>query len=551
MVGVLSVPMRARTHFCHVLAHVVVLCDYVRMTKTFRTVPRLYWSPGETTSSNRSVHHPDEPKMAYSREQTAITVKYDFRTVSKVNRLQRTPHSTLTHRRIGITNPLFPLHISGSAQSIFNQGNMIHRCRTKPTSRILALSAVCCVFMFQVACSRTLEAEQTQELITGHSRALLWTSSCACSYATCASDEYRSDSTYCNSCCSSFGGTCDLSFHKTSFTTTCASCHSSCATCSGSGSGSCATCPSGRYFYDGILGDYCYVCTQDSHCPGGTECSTGLSGSYTCVAPSTDAWWCSDRADDYWEFDIDSGTRGSLGFSQFYQLTFRGNTCSYAWASDEMELRLQGNPTTETLLVSFSYGEFQNIPLGTFTPVQLDSGACVQIPALGFGFSGFGAGLYMCLSIENFDITDTTMNGDLKLQLTAKVGMPGLNYEFDLLSHDLVSFDIDESSNDIDLTSLPTQAPTASQTAACPSICSSLSVGNNMCLSSESLSCAACNLDVCIEYLADREILTVSQGSSGESGESGDSSTEASSTGPGIQSFIRSSALAAGAALLL
>jgi hypothetical protein len=157
----------------------------------------------------------------------------------------------------------------------------------------------------------------------------------------------------------------------------------------------------------------------------------------------------------------------------------------------------------------------------------------------------------MCLSIENFDITDTTMNGDLKLQLTAKVGMPGINYEFDLLSHDLVSFDIDESSNVIDLTSLPTQAPTASQTAACPSICSSLSVGNNMCLSSESLSCAACNLDVCVEYLADLEILTASQGSSGESGESGDSSTQASSTGPGIQSFIRSSAYVAGAALLL
>ena len=341
----------------------------------------------------------------------------------------------------------------------------------------------------------------------------------------------------------STGGTCSSN--------ACASCHSSCATCSGSGSDSCATCPSGRYFYDGILGDYCYVCTQDSHCPGGTECSTGLLGSYTCVAPSTDTWWCPDRADDYWEFDIDSGTRGSLGFSQVYQLTFRGNTCSYAWASDEMEVRLQGNPTTETLLVSFSYGEFQNIPLGTFTPVQLDSGACVQIPALGFGFFGFGAGLYMCLSIENFDITDTTMNGDLKLQLTAKVGMPGINYEFDLLSHDLVSFDIDESSNVIDLTSLPTQAPTASQTAACPSICSSLSVGNNMCLSSESLSCAACNLDVCVEYLADLEILTASQGSSGESGESGDSSTQASSTGPGIQSFIRSSAYVAGAALLL
>lgn len=428
---------------------------------------------------------------------------------------------------------------------------MTQRCRTKPVLRILALSAICCVFMFQVACSRTLEAEQTQELITGHSRALLWTSSCACSYATCASDEYRSDSTYCNSCCSSFGGTCDFWLHKTSFTTTCASCHSSCATCSGSGSDSCATCPSGRYFYDGILGDYCYVCTQDSHCPGGTECSTGLLGSYTCVAPSTDTWWCPDRADDYWEFDIDSGTRGSLGFSQVYQLTFRGNTCSYAWASDEMEVRLQGNPTTETLFVSFSYGGFQDVSLGTFTPVQLDSGACVQIPALGFGFSGFGAGLYMCLSIENFDITDTTMNGDLKLQLTAKVGMPGINYEFDLLSHDLVSFDIDESSNVIDLTSLPTQAPTASQTAACPSICSSLSVGNNMCLSSESLSCAACNLDVCVEYLADLEILTASQGSSGESGESGDSSTQASSTGPGIQSFIRSSAYVAGAALLL
>ena len=70
------------------------------MKKTFRTVPKLYWSPGETTSSNRSVYHPDEPKMVYSREQTAVTVKYDFRTVPKVNRSQRTNRARHpTHRR--------------------------------------------------------------------------------------------------------------------------------------------------------------------------------------------------------------------------------------------------------------------------------------------------------------------------------------------------------------------------------------------------------------------------------------------------------------------
>ena len=37
------------------------------------------------------------------------------------------------------------------------------------------------------------------------------------------------------------------------------------------------------YFYDGWLGDYCYECTEDSHCDYGYDCDTGTFGSYTCT----------------------------------------------------------------------------------------------------------------------------------------------------------------------------------------------------------------------------------------------------------------------------
>ena len=94
-----SVPICVRTHFCHVLACCVITHMYEKNVPN-RSEIVLVSRRDDVFESNRSVYHPDEPKMVYSREQTAVTVKYDFRTVPKVNRSQRTNRARHpTHRR--------------------------------------------------------------------------------------------------------------------------------------------------------------------------------------------------------------------------------------------------------------------------------------------------------------------------------------------------------------------------------------------------------------------------------------------------------------------
>ena len=67
-----------------------------------------------------------------------------------------------------------------------------------------------------------------------------------------------------------------------------AKCHSTCATCDGTGSASCKTCPTGRYLYRGKAGTYCSVCTSTSGCTSNQVCDIPiLYGSNKCVAKPT------------------------------------------------------------------------------------------------------------------------------------------------------------------------------------------------------------------------------------------------------------------------
>jgi hypothetical protein len=228
-----------------------------------------------------------------------------------------------------------------------------------------------------------------------------------------------------------------------------------------------------------------------------------------CILPEEDdgSWWCPEQDDNFWNFDMDAGTRGTYGFSQVYRMKVNGKTCSYNWVSEEFELQMQGNPKSESVIFSFSYGDFKDINLGIFTAETLDGGLCAPIPALSFGTYGFGAGLYICLAIENFDITNEVMKGELHMQLTAKVDLVIQKYEYDLNSQLLTTFNIDESDENIDLDALPTDLPVAYAASACPSVCSSLSVGSAEACLTGVLSCQACDLAVCKSYLAETEIL--------------------------------------------
>ena len=275
------------------------------------------------------------------------------------------------------------------------------------------------------------------------------------------------------------------------------------------------TCPSGKYLGNDWGGwgssGTCVTCTEDSHCPGGTVCNTGgliTGGKHVCEVPKDDGlWWCPEQDDNFWNFEIDSGTRGSYGFSQVYQMKINGKACSYDWATEEFELKMQGNPKLETLILSFSYDDFKDINLGSFKAERLDSGLCAPIPALSFGIFGFGAALYLCFAIENFDITNELMKGELHLQLTAKVNLVVTKYEYDLFTKLLMSFAIDESNENVDLDALPTTAPVTYTLSACPNSCSLLTIGSaESCLTGD-LSCTSCDLDVCRTYMADVNIL--------------------------------------------
>ena len=228
-----------------------------------------------------------------------------------------------------------------------------------------------------------------------------------------------------------------------------------------------------------------------------------------CVLPEEDdgSWWCPEQDDNFWNFDMDVGTRGTYGFSQVYRMKLNGKTCSYNWVSEEFELQMQGNPKSESIIFSFSYGDYKDINLGIFTAEKLDSGLCAPIPALSFGAFGFGAGLYICIAIEKFDITEELMKGELHVQLTAKVDMVVHKFEYDLNSQLLAAFDIDESDENIDLDALPTNLPVAYAASACPSLCSSLTIGSAETCSTGVLSCQACDLAVCRTYLAEIDIL--------------------------------------------
>jgi len=233
------------------------------------------------------------------------------------------------------------------------------------------------------------------------------------------------------------------------------------------------------------------------------------TGKYVCALPEDDdmSWWCPEQDDNYWNFEIDSGTRGTLGFSQVYQMKINGKTCGHNWASEELELKMQGNPITETVNFSFSYDDFKDMPLGSFTRERLDSGICAPIPALAYGTYGFGAGLYLCLAIENFDITDELLKGELHTQLTSKVNFGPVNFEMDLYSKLLMTFNIDESNEDVDLDALPTVAPVAYTLRDCPHICSTLVIGSAEACLPGILSCALCGLNVCKTYLAEVKVL--------------------------------------------
>ena len=297
---------------------------------------------------------------------------------------------------------------------------------------------------------------------------------------------------------------------------TCSSCHSTCTTCDSTGSSDCLSCPSGKYLsYDfGGFGSsgYCVTCAEDSHCPGGSICDVSTlvtTGNYVCVLPEEDdgSWWCPEQDDNFWNFDMDAGTRGTYGFSQVYRMKLNGKTCSYNWVSEEFELQMQGNPKSESIIFTFSYGDFKDINLGIVTAETLDGGLCAPIPALSFGSYGFGAGIYICVAVENFDITNELMKGELHMQLTSKVDLFVQKYEYDLMSQRLTTFNIDESNENIDLEALPTDLPVAYTTSACPSSCLSLRIGSAETCLTGVLSCQACDVAVCKAYLAEIEIL--------------------------------------------
>ena len=345
----------------------------------------------------------------------------------------------------------------------------------------------------------------------------------------CASSTCKGCHSTCKTCSSPDEGGCDSCFSGSYldegwmldslgyYDDYCKDCSDSCITCDGEWSHDCLTCPSGKHLKDDvwdILGSSgsCETCTKDSHCPGGSICDVSTlltTGSYVCILSEDDdgSWWCPEQDDNFWNFDLDGGTKGTLGFSQVFRMQISGKTCGFDWASQELELQMQGNPKSESVIFSFSYGDFKDINLGIFTAESLDGGLCAPIPALSFGIFGFGAGLYICLAIEKFDITDEVMKGELHMQLTAKVDLAIQKYEYDLNSQLLTTFNIDESDENIDLDALPTDLPVAYAASACPSACSSLSIGSAEACMTGVISCQACDLAVCKTYLEEVEVL--------------------------------------------
>lgn len=123
----------------------------------------------------------------------------------------------------------------------------------------------------------------------------LYTTSCACDYQSCNTGTYQNTYTYngCSGCCNTNWRWCGSQYGPSMYKTICSNCHSSCATCYGSGYSRCNTCPSNKHLYTGNLGYYCVYCTSNAHCSSGycydndycksctspcLKCEPGISG---------------------------------------------------------------------------------------------------------------------------------------------------------------------------------------------------------------------------------------------------------------------------------
>ena len=104
-------------------------------------------------------------------------------------------------------------------------------------------------------------------------------------FAACPSAYSEEDTSFCASycckikptyrCCDVRSCTCPAGKYLSS--TSCYSCDSSCATCSGYGPSACTSCAAGKHLSSGK----CVACAMNSHCASGFMCS---SSSSTCVS---------------------------------------------------------------------------------------------------------------------------------------------------------------------------------------------------------------------------------------------------------------------------
>eukprot|EP00958_Prasinococcus_capsulatus_P021962 scaffold3050_cov362-Prasinococcus_capsulatus_cf.AAC.1 len=106
----------------------------------------------------------------------------------------------------------------------------------------------------------------------------------------------------------------------------CVDCHYSCASCSGGGAGSCTTCFDGDHLYNGLLGDYCYECTQNSHCGASQYCDQPYYDDYKCEDCHYSCQTCNGSG---------AGSCTSCGLGRHLYQSFLGWTYCYECEEDE------------------------------------------------------------------------------------------------------------------------------------------------------------------------------------------------------------------------